>query len=143
MARFKKIKDWIKRLFIRKQNSKPPEFFCIICGLPKQSKFCENCRKETPNLFKETPMITVKSKVSMSGYAQRGEISLSYFSIAYGILLTIFISCISVIEINSKMKVFFIILSGILLFWLCFFNGRFRNLIVTIFGRAKQFKEKF
>jgi len=143
MTIFKKIGDWIERMFIRRQTTKSQEIFCTICGLPKQTKFCENCRKETPNLFKETAMITVKSKVSMSGYVQRGETSLSYFLIVYSILLTIFISCISVIEINSTIKIFFIILSGVLLFWLCFFNVRFRNFIVTMFGRIKEFKEKF
>ena len=64
------------------------KIFCAICKNEKSSRFCSNCQKETPNLYKEPLSLEMKSKISVSGSVKRGDISWAYFPIAYGIILT-------------------------------------------------------
>lgn len=74
---------------------------------------------------------------------KRGEISWVYFPIAYNILLTISVGLLSVLEIQWFYKFILIIIASIVLFRLCFFNSWFRNKIVEIFTKSKDFIEKF
>lgn len=71
----------------------------------------------------------------------RGELSWAYFPIAYGLLLTFSIGIISVLDIGYVYRVLLMIISALVLFQLCFFNGWFRNKIVGIFSKSKAFKE--
>ncbi|XOB41826.1 MAG: hypothetical protein ACKKMS_00280 [Candidatus Nealsonbacteria bacterium] len=41
------------------------KIFCVECGLEKESKFCRQCQKETPNLFKVCISDTVKVRDSI------------------------------------------------------------------------------
>jgi len=118
--------------------------FCKICNSKKSSRFCSNCEKETPNLYKENLLIEIKSEVSVSGGVKRGDVSWAYFPIAYGILLTLSIGIIQILEIIIwYCRIILIIINASLLFYLCFFNGRFRNFIVKVFTSSKEFIEKF
>ncbi len=139
----KKFRIWIKDVLFQKQKLKPPELFCLVCDLPKQSRFCENCKKETSNLFLKTFTDTTNLNDSMNGFVQRGECSWSYFPLTYTVLLGIFISVISILDITPTVKVVLIIISAVFLFWLCFFNDRFRNFTVRVFSCSRQHQEKF
>lgn len=72
---------------------------------------------------------------------KRGETSWAYFPLAYSILLTISIGIISVLEICYIYKILLIIIDAVILFRLCFLNGWFRNKIVGLFSKAKEFEE--
>jgi len=125
-------------------NRAQSKIFCKECGKEKTSRFCNNCKKETSNLYKENPVITIKSEVSASVGVKRGNISWAYFPIAYGILLTLSVGIIQLIEIiNWYFRIILIIIVSSIFFYLCFFNGRFRNSIVKIFTSSKEFIEKF
>jgi hypothetical protein len=118
--------------------------FCSECGKEKTAKFCNNCGKETHNLYKENPVVTIRSEVSASVGVKRGDISWAYFPIAYGILLTLSVGIIQLFEIISwYFRIILIIVVSLIFFYLCFFNGRFRNFIVKIFTSSKEFIERF
>lgn len=72
---------------------------------------------------------------------KRGEISWAYFPIAYGLLLTISIGIISVLDVFYVWKILLIIIGSLILFKLCFFNSWFRNKIVGLFSKSKEFEE--
>lgn len=72
---------------------------------------------------------------------KRGELSWAYFPIAYGLLLTFSIGIISVLDVNWFWKVILIIFSAWVLFRLCFFSAWFRNKIVGVFSKSKDFEE--
>jgi len=118
--------------------------FCSECGKEKTAKFCSRCGKETPNLFKKELTDTIKLSASLEGGVKRGEISWAYFPIAYGILLTLSVGIIQLFEIISwYFRIILIIVVSLIFFYLCFFNGRFRNFIVKIFASSKEFIERF
>lgn len=71
----------------------------------------------------------------------RGEMSWAYFPIAYSLLLTFFIGIISVVDIWYVYRIGLMIVSAAILFRLCFFNAWFRNKIVGVFSRSKDFEE--
>jgi len=73
---------------------------------------------------------------------KRGEISWAYFPIACSILITISIGLISVLEIQWFYKFILIIIVSFILFKLCFYNNWFRNKIVGIFSKSKEFIEQ-
>jgi hypothetical protein len=78
-------------------------------------------------------------------YVKRGEKSWAYFSIAYNILLTLFIGLISVLPsfpCGVFVKLFLILFFAYLFFKLCFYNGWFRNKIVGVFSRSQEMKEE-
>jgi len=82
----------------------------------------------------------------MESRIKRGEKSWAYFALAYNILLTISIGCISVIPdfgLNYFwiIKFFSIISVSSLLFRLCFYNSWARNKIVGIFSRSQEYEE--
>jgi hypothetical protein len=125
-------------------KEKESQIFCSECGKEKDARFCNNCKKETSNLFKVAVSLKGKSKLSISGGIKRGDISWTYFPITYGILLTLSISIIQLFEIISWcFRIILIIVVSLIFFYLCFFNGRFRNFIVKIFTSSKEFIEKF
>lgn len=72
---------------------------------------------------------------------KRGELSWAYFPIAYGILLTISIGMITVLNACYIWKILLIVADSYILFKLCFFSGWFRNKIVGIFSKSKEFEE--
>ena len=124
------------------QNQK--KIFCNICKNEKSSSFCSNCQKETPNLYTAAVSLKAKSKVSLSGGVKRGDISWAYFPIAYAILLTLSAGIVQLLEIISwHYRIILIIIIALIFFYLCFFNGRFRNFIVRVFTSSKEFIEKF
>ena len=125
------------------QKPKLQNLFCVNCSSPKESKFCNQYQKEAPNLFKKILTATMNPNASIKGSVQRGEISWLYFPLTYTVLLGIFIGIISILDITPTVKVTLIIISGVFLFWLCFFNDRFRNFTVGVFSRSKQHREKF
>jgi hypothetical protein len=79
-------------------------------------------------------------KVSLE--IKRGETSWAYFPLAYNILLTISVGIISCSENDSRVKFLAILLISCLLFYLCFFGPSFRNRIVGLFSKSKEFIEK-
>jgi hypothetical protein len=127
-------------------NQAQSKTFCSECGREKEknSRFCNNCKKETSNLYTVAISLKGKSRVSVSGGIKRGDISWAYFPIAYGILLTLSVGIIQLFEIISwYFRIILIIVVSLIFFYLCFFNGRFRNLIVRIFTSSKEFIERF
>ena len=86
---------------------------------------------------------SAKATTSIGGYVKRGNISWAYFPIAYGIILTIIVGIIQLLEtINWCWRISLMIALGALFFYLCFFNNFFRNKIVWLFSRSKEHKEK-
>jgi len=75
------------------------KIFCAICQKEKSGRFCSQCKKETPNLFKEELTSTIKVSASVEGGVKRGEISWAYFPIAYSIILTLITGVISLLDI--------------------------------------------
>ena len=71
---------------------------------------------------------------------KRGEISWAYFLLAYNILLTIAVGIISFADDICKILTLIVASSG--LFYLCFFGPSFRNKIVGLFSKSKEFVEK-
>ena len=125
------------------RKSKLQDIYCANCGSPKESRFCNQCQKETPNLFKKTLKVSTKPNTSISGSIQGGEISWAYFPIAYGVILTIVIGIIQLFEIiNWCWRILLIVVLGALFFYLCFFNDFFRNKIIWLFVKSKEHKEK-
>lgn len=119
------------------------EIFCTICQNKKSDRFCDKCQKETPNLYEENLVVTMKSSASLSGGVKRGDISWAYFPIAYGIVLTLSVGVIQLLEIVSwYYRIVIMIATALLFFYLCFFNGRSRNFIVGFFTKSKEFVEK-
>jgi nitrate reductase NapE component len=122
------------------------KIFCSECGKEKEKnlRFCNNCKKETSNLYTVAISLNGESKVSVSGGIKRGDISWAYFPIAYGILLILSVGIIQLFEIISwYFRIILIIVVSLIFFYLCFFNGRFRNFIVKIFTSSKEFIERF
>ncbi len=120
------------------------KIFCGICKNEKSSRFCSNCQKETQNLYEKAFSLKIKPKVSVSGGVKRGDISWAYFPIAYGILLTLSVGIIQLLEIICwYYRIILIIIIALIFFYLCFFYGRFRNFIVRVFTSSKEFIEKF
>lgn len=118
--------------------------FCSICKNEKSSRFCSHCQKDTPNLYKENLIVAMKTTTSLSGGVKRGDMSRAYFPIAYGILLTLSMGMIQLLEIlNWYYRIILIAGTASIFFYLCFFNGRFRNFIVRFFTKSKEFIEKF
>lgn len=120
------------------------KIFCSICKNEKSSRFCSDCGKETPNLYKKNVSETLKTTASVSGGVKRGDTSWAYFPIAYGILLTLSVGIIQLMEIISwYYRIILIIIIALTFFYFCFFNGKFRNSIVGFFTKSKEFIEKF
>jgi len=71
---------------------------------------------------------------------KRGEASWAYFPLAYNILLTIVVGIISFAGNLYKISALIIVSLG--LFYLCFFGPSFRNKIVGLFSKSKEFVEK-
>ncbi len=76
--------------------------------------------------------------MSIEKNVKRGDKSWNYFSIAYGILLAISSSIISVLDLRSIYKAILIMVLAVSLFWLCFYNDWFRNKIVGIFSKSQE-----
>jgi hypothetical protein len=87
--------------------------------------------------------VEAKTTPGLSMQVERDEKSFGYFNIAYGILLAIAIGVISVLYLDSEHKVLLIIGSALVLFWLCYWNGWFRNKIVGIFSKIQDLVEKY
>lgn len=121
------------------------KFFCGICDSVKNSNFCSKCNKKTPNVHKmkcTTGKYSLEPSLINLGI-KRGDISWAYFPIAYGVILTIIIGIIQLVEIISWYnRVILIIFLGILSFYFCFFNDSFRRKIVWLFQRSKEHIEK-
>jgi hypothetical protein len=84
--------------------------------------------------------------MSLEMKLKRGGGSWAYFPLAFNILLTIFISIISLIPgfyCSWIVKIALIILISALLYKLCFFNSWFRNKIIGIFSKSKEMEETF
>ena len=73
---------------------------------------------------------------------KRGEGSWAYFPLAYNILLTIAVGIISCAENDARIKILAILLVSSLLFYLCFFGPSFREKIVELFTKSKEFIER-
>lgn len=74
---------------------------------------------------------------------KRGKLSFEWFLVVYGIILSIFLSVISIInDLNFWIKLLIILIGSIILFWFCMFNSWFRNKVVVIFSQAKDKYEK-
>jgi len=79
---------------------------------------------------------------SLEMKVKRGDVSFGWFLVAYNIILTIFVSVVSIIPcIGFFIKFSLIILGSILLFKFCLFNGWFRNKVVGLFSKAKEMEE--
>lgn len=50
---------------IKMQKSKLQDIFCAVCGSVKNSRFCNRCQRETPNLFKVDISATIKPRGSI------------------------------------------------------------------------------
>ena len=69
---------------------------------------------------------------SLEKRVKRGEGSWSFFWIVYAILLAVTLSIISVIPFTWYWKLAAIILSFLLLGWLCLINAWFQNKIIGL-----------
>ena len=100
-------------------------------------------REEGHHLYKVKLPASGKCIPSMRGSAKRGNISWAYFPIAYGIILTIVVGIIQLLEIiNWYWRILLIVVLGVLFFYLCFFNDFFRNKVVWLFSKSKEHKEE-
>ena len=73
---------------------------------------------------------------------KRGELSLTYFSLAYTILITISIGLIAVLETTSLNKIILTVLMGYILYRCCFLKDWCRRRIVNLFNKSKEHIEK-
>ena len=69
---------------------------------------------------------------SLKKRIKRGEASWSFFWTVYAILLAITLTVIGVIPFTWYWKLCAIVLSPLLLGWLCFSNARFQNKIIGL-----------
>jgi hypothetical protein len=73
---------------------------------------------------------------------KRGEKSWAFFPLVYNILLTLIVGLIALIDPFSwKLKITLILILALITFFLCFFNGWFRNLIVGLMSRSQELVE--
>lgn len=137
--------QWYKPRKAKKQDfNQQNGIFCLECRSKKESKFCKNCGKETKNNYVIIPMtgkLEIKGGKAV-GSIKLGETSFSYLLFAFTVLLTI-LQTISVIPIAWYCKVIFMIFGSTVLFYLCLFNDRFRNRIISILSSARSHEQKF
>lgn len=123
------------------QNVKSQDIYCKECGSVKTSRFCDQCQKETQNSYR---MTLGTGKYFLSGRSikfgiKRGEISWAYSPIAYGVLLTISVGVIQIIEcLIWYYRIILILTVASIWFYLCFFNGRFKEFIIRFFNKSKE-----
>lgn len=79
------------------------------------------------------------NKISM--YIKRGKETNDFFIVVYGIILTIVIAVISVLDFYYLIKIALFTVFPIVLF-LCFRCSRFRNLLVKFLNGIRDFKER-
>jgi len=131
------------KLKMQNQNSQQ-EIFCTECGSIKKTKYCEICKKETPNLYKKELKETIKVNAFLEGGMKRGDLSWAYFSIAYGILLSISVGIIQIIDfLMWYHRIVLILIIAFMWFYLCFFNAKFKKFLVRFFNKSKNLVEKF
>jgi len=87
--------------------------------------------------------VKAETKPSIKLEVKRGEKSWNYFPIMYAILLAVILTIISVLNIQWFYKIILIVLSAIILFWLCFFNNWFRNKTVGLMTKSQEKVEKY
>lgn len=119
--------------------------YCAECGAVKKSKYCEKCGKETNNLFKMEFLGTAigVTEFPMISGIKRGDISWAYFPIAYGIILTLIVGVISLVNVvDWWYRIIAIFILGGIFFRLCFFNDCFRGAIVNLFNKSKTHVER-
>ncbi len=119
--------------------------FCADCGISKMGDYCAQCQRNTKNLYKMSVTTGVYGVTGMSvdGGIKRGDLSWAYFPIAYGIILTLLVGIVSLIDIFAWwLRIIIAVFLGAFAFWLCFFNSFFRRNIVMLFTKSKDFKEK-
>jgi len=94
---------------------------------------------------KEIRMIedVVKITDKLEAQVKRGKASFDYFVISYASLSTFSAVVVSVLEIRWFYKVALIFIIAFFLFYLCFFNNRFRNKIVGIMSKSQDKIEKY
>lgn len=109
------------------ENERP----CLVCGCSSRIYKME-CE---PEKFR-----VIDGEVSAG--IKRGEASWAYFPLAYSILLTITVGIISCADNDAGLKVLALVMVSFLLFYLCFFGPSFRNKIVNLFSKSKEFIEK-
>ena len=118
--------------------------------------FCKNCNKELTDNEKPCSVCGCSSRAykmecetgkyrvigaKVSSGIKRGEASWTYFPLAYNILLTITLGIISCVDCDATLKIITLLVVSLLLFYLCFFGHSFRNKIVWLFSKSKEFLE--
>lgn len=83
----------------------------------------------------------LKKKGSIDAVVKRGEQSWSYFPIAFGILSVVIIEVIGITDTLGNYQAILIIINLLILLYLCFFSGWFRNKLVGFFSRSRQMEE--
>jgi len=103
------------------------KIFCAECGVEKTSKFCDRCKKETPNLFKKNFEVKIQPKPSLEKQIKRGETSWNWFWFIFVSLISIFSFIIDILPILWSWKIFIFVIITAFLFWLCILNTKFQN----------------
>jgi len=90
------------------------------------------------NIYDEGVELSASAKMETGGSDKRGDKSWNYFPIFFGSLLTIDSAIVSITNGQWLIKIISIIVSGIIIFYLCFFNTFIRNKIVCIMSKSQE-----
>ena len=82
-----------------------------------------------------------RPKTGSSATVKRGEKSWGYFHVAYGVLAVVFVEVNSTTEAWKHYKTVVSLADLALLFYLCFFNGWFRNKLMGLVVTSQQMEE--
>jgi len=72
---------------------------------------------------------------------KRGEVSWAYFTLTYGLALTFSVGVISVLDCIGLYKISLMIIAATLLFRVCFYWRRSKNMIVKFFNKLSEREE--
>jgi len=134
------LKDFDEKVFKDKRVKE------ILRGVERDYKKIEskdNCEKKTGKIYKERGEVVIKPTISAKVGLKRGDITWTFFPLAYSIILTLITAVISLLENFSYVwRISMILCLAVLFFYLCFFNDKVRDAIVKFFIKSKEHIER-
>lgn len=101
----------------------------------------ENRKKKEYSMKAEAGSFTLSGS-PVDIYVKRGDLSVTYLVVIYGVILTLVVGIVQLVEgITWYHKIIAIVLLAILFFILIFFGKSFRIKIISLFSKIKEYKE--
>ena len=121
-------------------KSKP--IFCKDCGSIKEkgSRFCDKCRKETPNKY-VLHCITANIKITMGKVRflrEWGEKNWKNFIVACSGLFAFSTIIIELLPLGWRDKIALVIIVTAIILYLCFLNRKSKQFIANILNSTKK-----